>query len=96
MVALLLNALFATAALAAIATLVRAAREASQQMRALYAELAAGIDPVTVSVTIYKTGAQLNNRPSLVAPLPPAAAARGTMAGRRRRYRSAPPAARAA
>ena len=94
MVTLLLNALFATAALAAIATLVRAAREASRQMRALYAELAAGIDPVTVSVTVYKTGAPI--RPSLVAPLPPAAAARGTMAGRPRRYRSAQPAARAA
>ena len=95
MVALLLNALFAAAALGAIAALVQASREASRQMRSLYAELAGGIDPVVVSVTIRSTSAQMDNRPSLVAPQPQAAT-RSVKAARPRRYRSVQPAARAA
>jgi len=54
---LLLHMLFATAALAAGATLMGCGREAAWQMRGLCAELAAGGAPVVVSFTIRASGA---------------------------------------
>ena len=95
MVALLLNALFTAAALASVAALVQASREASQQMRSLYAELAAGIDPLVLTVTIRSTAAQKDSRPSLVTPQPQATP-RVVKAARPHRYRSVLPAALAA